>query len=157
MAGLAKAFEAMGFDGAWTHINSGNVVFEATGPRTALERTIETRLEHEFGFEITTFVRSKAELEKALTIEPFKPAAGDTYFITFLNSTPTAAAARALEALSNPFDTLRVHGRDVHWRMRGTSTDSRLKSKDWAPLVGPLGGTSRNVNMLRKLAAKLHA
>jgi len=42
----------------------------------------------------------------------------------------------------------------VHWRMRGRSTDTKLKKKDWK-VVGELGSTSRNTTMLRKLASKL--
>jgi hypothetical protein len=57
--------------------------------------------------------------------------------------------------LSNNFDTLVVRGRDVHWRMRGKSTDSKLKKKDWENIVGANHSTSRNMNMLRKLAAKI--
>src|SRR6185369_2882925 len=44
-----------------TYVNSGNVVFAATGGRAALERKLERVLEDEFGFEITTFVRTAAE------------------------------------------------------------------------------------------------
>ena len=51
-------------------------------------------------------------------------------------------------------DVLVVQGRDVHWLMHGKSTDSSLKSKDWA-IVGKHNSTSRNVTMLRKLHSKL--
>jgi len=154
MSRLVEVFEGLGYDGVWTHINSGNVVFEATGGRAALERTIEEALESTFGFEITTFVRTAAELGKALRVDPFRLAKGDTYFITFLKKAPTAGTAKALEAASNDFDTLVVDGREVHWRMRGRSTDTTLKRATW-DLLGEHGSTSRNVTMLRKLQAKL--
>jgi uncharacterized protein (DUF1697 family) len=155
MARLTAVFADLGYDDAWTHINSGNVVFDATGGRAALERKIETRLEAEFGFEITTFVRSGTELEKAIALKPFAIAARDTYFVTFLKAKPSAPDGRALEALSSSFDTLVVNGHDVHWRMRGKSTDSKLTSKHWTGIVGANASTSRNMNMLEKLADKL--
>ncbi|CAN5562786.1 hypothetical protein BH18ACT3_BH18ACT3_25290 [soil metagenome] len=40
--------------------------------------------------------------------------------------------------------------------MRGKSTDTKLTAKTWN-LVGTHRSTSRNVNMLHKLAAKLGA
>jgi hypothetical protein len=43
----------------------------------------------------------------------------------------------------------------VHWRMRGKSTDTKLKTKDWEHVVGRHTTTSRNMNALRKLVAKL--
>ena len=155
MAKLVEVFEGLGYDGAWTHINSGNVVFDASGSRADLERRIESKLEAAFGFEMTTFVRTAAELRKIVDAEPFKLTSGDTYFVTFLKDVPSKATVRALEALSNDFDTLVVHGRDVHWRMRGKSTDSTLKTKDWRSLVGEHRSTSRNMTMLRKLVHKL--
>ncbi|MEY2448141.1 MAG: hypothetical protein QOH79_1617 [Acidimicrobiaceae bacterium] len=155
MAHLVEVVERLGYDGVWTHINSGNVVFDATGSRDALEHTLEQAFESAFGFEVTTFVRTPAELRRAVALEPFDVASGDTYFLTFLKSSPTAARARALEALTNRFDTLVVQGRDVHWRMRGKSTDTKLGTKDWESLVGRHRSTSRNMTMLRKLVDKL--
>jgi uncharacterized protein (DUF1697 family) len=154
MARLVALFGELGFEDVWTHINSGNVVFDATGSRADVERTIEDALEAELGFEVTTFVRTATELGHILEAPPFDVADGDTYFITFLKTTPSAATARALEAASNDFDTLVVRGRDVHWRMHGKSTDTTVKQKDWK-IVGEHGSTSRNVTMLRKLGAKL--
>lgn len=146
----------LGHRDVWTYINSGNVVFDGTGSRAGVERAIEQALEADLGFEVTTFVRSAAELRRALAVDPFTMSAGDTYFITFLKRAPSAAVARQLHAASNDFDTLVVEGREVHWHMRGKSTDTTLKKKTWN-LVGELGSTSRNTTMLRKLMAKIDA
>jgi uncharacterized protein (DUF1697 family) len=157
MAQLAEVFERAGYENVWTFINSGNVVFDASGSRAQLERAIEPRLEKEFGFEVTTFVRSAGELRKVLADTPFRVASGDTHFVTFLKAAPSAGARRALEAVSNDYDTLVVRGRDVHWRMHGLSSASPLKKKDWENVLGTNSSTSRNVNSLRKLVAKLSA
>ena len=154
MGRLAEICKGLGYDDVWTYINSGNVVFGAPGTRTAIETRLETALEEAFGFEVTTFVRTPAELTAALAVRPFDVDAGDTYFITFLKSAPSPSTTTALEAASNEFDTLVVRGHDVHWRMRGKSTDTRLTRATWN-LVGVNGSTSRNVTMLRKLQAKL--
>src|SRR3954454_11897560 len=155
MSRVVDVFESLGYNDVSTYVNSGNVIFDASGSRADLERTIEGLLEDEFGFEITTFVRTAAELQRVMAAKPFAVAERDTYFVTFLKNPPNAAQARALKALSNDFDTLVVRGRDVHWRMHGTSTDSRLKKKDWETVVGKNQSTSRNMNMLRKLASRL--
>ena len=154
MPRLVEVLEGLGYEDVWTHINSGNAVFQAAGSRAKLEDTIEVALEGAFGFEVTTFVRTPVELTRILGAEPFDVAEGDTYFITFLKSPASAEAKRSLEACSNDFDTLVVDGRDVHWRMHGRSTETTLKKKDWK-VVGELGSTSRNVTMLRKLLAKI--
>jgi uncharacterized protein (DUF1697 family) len=154
MAKLVELCEGLGYTDVWTHINSGNVVFDATGTRAKLEADMERVFEDEFGFETTTFVRTPAELDTALKAEPFPLAGGDTYFVTFLKSAPSPAIAKQLEAASNDFDTLVVIGRDVHWRMRGKSTDTKLKKSTWG-LLGPNSSTSRNRNMLRALAKRI--
>lgn len=154
MARLVELFDQLGYDDVSTYINSGNVVFDAPGSRADLERTIEQSLEAEFGFEVTTFVRTAGELQRVLEAKPFAVADTDTYFVTFLKSTPPAATARELESFSNDFDTLVVRGRDVHWRMHGRSIETQVKKKHWN-IVGKLASTSRNITMLRKLAAKI--
>ena len=156
MACLAEICRGLGYDDVWTYINSGNVVFTASGSRTSIEHRLGRALQEAFGFEVTTFVRLPAELEASLQLHPFEVADGDTYFITFLTDTPSAATVRSLEAASNEFDTLVVHGCDVHWRMRGRSTDTKLTRATWS-VVGHNASTSRNVTMLRKLLAKLKA
>src|SRR5690242_1499389 len=123
--------DTFGVDDVRTYVNSGNVVFAATGSRSALERRLERVLEREFGFEVATFVRSAAELRRIVDAEPFTVRAGDTHFVTFMRSTASAARTKALEALSNDFDTLVVRGPDVHWRMRGKSTDTKVPKKAW--------------------------
>jgi uncharacterized protein (DUF1697 family) len=156
-ARLVELFEGLGYRDVWTHINSGNVVFDAPGSRASLESTIGSAVEADVGFEVTTFVRTAAELDRILAARPFEVGPGDTYFVTFLKAAATAAQARALEALSNEFDTLVVAGRDVHWRMHGKSTDSLLRKADWERVVGVNCSTSRNTTMLTKLAAKMRS
>jgi uncharacterized protein (DUF1697 family) len=154
-AELVDAVEGLGHSKVWTYINSGNVVFDAPGSRTQLERELEAAFEKALGFEATTFVRTGPELRRALASPPFTVAASDTYFITFLKDSLAGSKKKALEALSNDFDTLVVKGRDVHWRMHGKSTDTHLTTRQWDGIVGHHRSTSRNTNMLRKLVDKL--
>jgi uncharacterized protein (DUF1697 family) len=157
MARLRAVAEGLGYGDVWTYINSGNVVFDATGSRTNLEKAVEKALEAEFGFECTTFIRTAAELEKTLAATPFEVKPADTHFVTFLKKAPSATAATALEGLSNEFDTLVVQGADVHWLMHGSSIESKLVGRDWARILGPLSSTSRNVKALTKLSDKIAA
>ncbi len=155
MSRLTTVCEGLGYADVWTYVNSGNVVFDTTGARASVESAMQRALEDEFGFECTTFVRTAKELKSVLDATPFTVAAGDTHFVTFLKEAPAACDAKRLEELSNDFETLIVHGADVHWRMSGKSTDSRLVRRDWEKILGPLSSTSRNVTMLTKLAAKI--
>ncbi len=157
-ARLVEVFDELGFPGATTFVNSGNVVFDATGSRGDLERKIGDAIEADVGFEVTTYVRTVAEVRKALALEPFDLHDGDTWFVTFFTDPLTKAEAKGIEALSGDFDTLEVHGRDVHWLMKGKSSDSKLTKRDWEKVLGKTpgrAGTSRNTTMLRRLLAKI--
>ena len=72
MGRLVEVVEGLGYGAVWTYINSGNVVFEASGPRADLEQAMGVALESAFGFEVTTFVRTEAELRRAIAAEPFE-------------------------------------------------------------------------------------
>lgn len=157
MSRLVAVCEDLGYADVWTYVNSGNVVFDTTGARASVEGALEQALEGEFGFECTTFVRTVAEVRSVLDARPFPVESGDTHFVTFLKEAPTASQATSLEGLSDDFETLVVDGADVHWRMRGKSTDSRLTKRHWEKILGPLSSTSRNVTMLTKLVAKAGA
>ena len=43
MARLAEVVRELGYDDVWTHINSGNVVFEGTGSRRTSRPTSKPR------------------------------------------------------------------------------------------------------------------
>lgn len=154
-ARLVELLEGLGHSGVWTYINSGNAVFTANGSRASLEQAIGDAVEADVGFEVTTFVRTLAELRAIMSEQPFEVGTGDTYFVTFLLDRPTAAQARDLESLSGEFDTLLVRHREVHWLMRGKSTDSQLVKRDWEKILGKNSSTSRNTTMLTKLLAKI--
>jgi uncharacterized protein (DUF1697 family) len=154
MATLKAAVEDLGFEDVWTYINSGNVVFRGRGKRADLEAQLEERFEAEFGFVVETFVRTAAELRALGAATPFSVPEEHTHMVTFFRDPATPTQVTAMEGLSNDVDTLVVDGREVHWRIKGTVMTSELKPKDWAGIgIGP--STSRNMNSLRKLIAKL--
>jgi uncharacterized protein (DUF1697 family) len=155
MATLVEVAGALGYDDVWTHVNSGNVVFDASGSRGELEAALGAAFEAELGFEVTTFVRTVAELRTTMGLQPFAVAAGDTYFVTFLKEAPSTAGRRALEELGDDFDTLVVKGPDVHWLMHGKSTDTTISTRQWEDVVGKKRSTSRNTTALTKLLARI--
>ena len=157
MDALRAEFEALGFDEVSTYIASGNVLFSATGSKPpALEQRIEARLAETLGFEVPTFVRTAAQVRAVAEHDPFpERASTDTYLVAFLKTAPAPSAKRAIEALSGDVDTLRVHGAELHWLIRGKSMDTLLKPRAMERAAEGDPGTTRNITMLRKLAVRL--
>src|SRR5829696_1151079 len=71
MTSLKKSFEAMGFTGVLTYINSGNIIFKSkeTDARK-LERKIEQMLSKEYQLDSKVVVRTLSEMEKLVQSLP---------------------------------------------------------------------------------------
>ena len=153
MRRVAEVVSSLGYERVWTFLNSGNVVFDGVGGRADMESSIGAALEDEYGFEVTTFVRSIDEVRQVLRFEPFTAGPGDSHYVVFLRDEPSDSVASALTGASNDVDTLVVNGTEVHWLVHGNSQDTTVKPATWRPF-GPYGTTTRNITMLRKLVAK---
>ncbi|MDQ1541307.1 MAG: hypothetical protein QOH29_2033 [Actinomycetota bacterium] len=156
MATARKALEELGFDEVGSYINSGNLLFTATGKAAAHETAIRSKLEAVFRFEVTTFVRTAAQVKALATDKPFgNIAAGHTHFALLPLTPLTAKEKAAVEALSNDHDEVVVRGRDVHWLIRSKSTETTLGPRAWKEALPKNPTTARNTTMLMKLAEKL--
>lgn len=156
---LRARFEELKFSAVETFIASGNVIFETRVKETGkLEDTIQRHLHATLGYEVDTFVRTRAELAAIAAFRPFAAADMDppenTVHCGFLRETLTPAQARGLEACRSEVDAFRVQGREYYWLCRRIKTH---ESKIWAArelkaLKLPTS-SMRNLTTVRKLAA----
>ncbi len=159
MDALRTSFERMGFTNCATFIASGNVIFEATARRSSLEPAIEAALADDLGFEVDTFVRTKAELSMIATGNPFerrKVSPDGTLHVGFLKKAPGQKAVRELRAMETDADSLAVVGRELYWAIAGGMSDSKLGGGRFEDVLGQRT-TLRNITSVRKLVAKLDA
>jgi uncharacterized protein (DUF1697 family) len=156
MATARKTLESLGYTDVASFVNSGNLLFTADGQPAKLEKAIRAALEKEFGFEVTTFVRTAAQVHALATEKPFgKLKPGHTHFVLLPLTRLTAAERRAVEAMSNERDEVVVRGRDVHWLIRDKSTETSLGPREWKQALPDNPTSARNVTMIERLAAKL--
>lgn len=156
MATARQALAELGFDDVDSYANSGNLLFSAAGRAGEHEAGIRSRLEQEFGFELTTFVRTAAQVTALATAKPFGAvAAGHTHFALLPLTRLTARQKRAVEGLSNDRDQVVVLGRDVHWLIRAKSTETTLGPAKWKQALPDIPTTARNMTLVTRLAARL--
>ncbi|MEP6851321.1 MAG: DUF1697 domain-containing protein [bacterium] len=156
MASARQVLEQLDLTDVSSFVNSGNLLFTASGSARAHEAEIRVALEGEFGFEITTFVRTAAQVRALATEQPFGPVAvGHTHFALLPLTPLSTTEKRTVEALSNPHDEVVVVGRDVHWLIRSKSTETTLGPTRWAQAMPGNPTTARNTTMLARLSAKL--
>jgi uncharacterized protein (DUF1697 family) len=153
---LRAMFESLRLGQVETFIASGNVLFDSREPDTAaLERKIERRLAKELGYEVTTFLRTPAELTDLVARLPFGDRAidGCTLSVAFLKAPPSAAAVERVRLLRTDDDDLLVRDRELYWLCRGRTSDSKVWRTPLEKVIG-MPATLRNITTVRKLAAK---
>lgn len=157
---LRELFEALGFSNVETFIASGNVIFDSPPESTrALEAVIEDHLREALGYEVATFIRSTSELAEIANYEPFATSELDnanSLYVAFLSAPPDGEAEQRLLAFRGEVDDFHVRGREVYWLCRKKMSESAFSGALLEKTIG-MPATLRNVNTLRRLAAKYPA
>ena len=158
MPALKAAFEEVGFDDVATYIQSGNVLFTASGIRAAeLARRVETMLAETFDYEPTVVVRSQRQMRAIVDGAP-KGFGGQParyrYDVIFLKEPLTAKAA--LKSVPMRQDVDEVHaGRGVLYfsRLIARAAQSHLSKVVSLPIYQSM--TIRNWNTTTTLLRML--
>lgn len=154
---LSGAFEDFGLEDVATFLASGNVVFaEPDSEPGALEGALQAHLEEALGFPVLVFIRPVSRLEALTRIEPVIGAeeAGFRPHVAFLRGEPGKDVRAALAALESPDDRFYVTGREAIWLRRGRMSDSPIKTRHLERALGGPEHTLRNLNTVRRMAAK---
>jgi uncharacterized protein (DUF1697 family) len=154
MPALKECFEAGGFEDITTYIQSGNVLFRATGSGAELARRIEKMLGKTFDhYNAWVLVRSRAQMRTIVEKAPKGFGADPNtylYDVVFLKEPLTARAA--LKKVPTKEDVDEVHdGRGVLYfsRLKSRATSSRLNRV--ASLSIYQNMTIRNWNTITRL------
>ena len=152
-ADLARAFAALPVKNVDTFIASGNVIFDAPERSAArLERLAERALEETLGFDVDTFVRSIAELQRIAPAGPFTAAdlaAGATLYVGFLRCALDRAASEQVRGFSSASHEFRLVGRELFW-LRRPDADSRLSGPPLEKVLG-VRSTFRNIRTVVRI------
>jgi uncharacterized protein (DUF1697 family) len=158
MSALKDSFKAAGFEDVETFIQSGNVLFRATGSGRELARRIETRLSKTFDYEATVVVRSHAQMRAIVEGAPkgFGAKSGvQLCDVIFLKEPLTASAALKKIPLKEGVDRAYA-GRGVIYtsRLASKATQSRLTRIISTPIYKSM--TLRNWNTTTRLLGKMN-
>ena len=153
---LRALFVEMGYADASTFIASGNVIFDGGRASTErMERAIERHLAAALGYEVSTFVRTPAEVVAVVRHRPFgaeEPKTEGGLYVGFFGAPIDAARRRAVAALESEANRLHVHGREVYWLRRERTTQTLALGPKLERALGT-PATFRNVTTVRRLAA----
>jgi len=118
MERLRTSFAGLGFDEVKTYVQSGNVVFQCERKSPAkLTRTIEAKIQRDFGFTVPVLIKTSKELAQIVRDNPLLRVKGidvSKLHVTFLSNAPPKTAAKVLEDLTTTGERFRILNREIY-------------------------------------------
>jgi uncharacterized protein (DUF1697 family) len=155
MDDLRGVASTLGYRDVATYVQSGNLVFTASGSSAAVARAIEQRLAVDFDLSVPVIVRSRSQMRSVLRGNPFAHLEVDakTIHVTFLADRPEAEGVVQLEASAGRFghDRLAVVGSDVYLHCPGGYGETKLNNAFLERRLG-VTATTRNWRTVTTLA-----
>ena len=156
MADLRDLLGALGFAGAKSLLQSGNLVFEGDRRTGAeLERLLEVETARRLGVTVDYLVRSAREWATMVARNPFSEEAKrdpSHLVVMFLKTAPQASDVQALQAAVEGPERLRPEGKHLYVVYPAGIGRSKLTNTLIEKKLGTRG-TGRNWNTVLKLAA----
>src|SRR5437867_6473636 len=118
MERLRTSFAALGFGGIRTYVQSGDVVFQSERKSSAeLTRTIEAKIQHDFGFTVPGLIKTSKALAQIVRDNPLLRVKGidvSKLHVTVLSAAAPKTAARVLEDLATTWERFRILNREIY-------------------------------------------
>jgi uncharacterized protein (DUF1697 family) len=156
MSDLLDMLTELGFLGARSLLQSGNLVFRSNARRDGdLERLLEAEAEKHLDLCTNFFVRTVTDLKAVVAHNPFRDEAKNDpahLVVMFLKTAPARKDMEALQAAITGPETVRADGRHVYIVYPTGIGRSRLTNTLLEDKLG-IRGTARNWNTVLKLAA----
>lgn len=151
MERLRELCAKLGAKNPRTYVQSGNVVFEATGSASEWESKLEKKLAGESRLPVSVIVRTAAEMSAVLAENPFlKEKEIDTarLAVTFLQHAPAKPALAALSAMKIGSERFHSAGKEIYLHCPDGFANAKLYTLD---KVLAQKTTTRNWNTVTKL------
>jgi uncharacterized protein (DUF1697 family) len=151
MAELRELLAGLGFAGARTLLQTGNVVLDDARPVGELEAVLEAALAARFEFSPQVIARTVEEWAGVIAANPFPDEAKrepNRVVAVILKAEPAPQAVEALKAAATVLERVEVIGRTAFVHYPEGQADSRLSVEGKLKV----SGTGRNWNTVLKLA-----
>jgi uncharacterized protein (DUF1697 family) len=157
MEQLRAVFVEAGFADVSTFIASGNVIFASREKSaTLLEQRIERLLAAALGYDVDTFVRTRAEVATAVAFASFterdRNHATNIITIGFLKAELSALQAKGLRETTTKVDAFDLRPRELHWLCRIRTSDSEVWKLPGLKALKLPNMTMRNRTTVTKIA-----
>ena len=155
MTDLRRVFEELGFGGVSTHLQSGNVLFEGKGSAARLEAKLERAIDERLAPGVSVLLRTRTELARIATANPFASREASKLHVTFLEKRPPRGRAAALDPAVGAPDEFQLVGREIYLHFPGGYGRSKLSNAYFEKQLGVVATTRswKTVTALAELVA----
>jgi uncharacterized protein (DUF1697 family) len=155
MADLKELFEGLHFKNVTTYIQSGNVVFKSDAKISDIQlaEKIEKAISAKYNFEVPVIIRTKEELEKIISQNPFAKEKNidlKKLHITFLSTTPAKEKAEQIKEVNFSPDQFIIKGKEIYLHIPNSYGETKLSNKFFENKL-KVSATTRNWNTVNKL------
>ncbi|HTQ28632.1 MAG TPA: DUF1697 domain-containing protein [Puia sp.] len=156
MTSLKELYEGLRFKEVITYIQSGNVIFRATGREnsTDLCAGIEKAIHKKYHFEVPVIIRTRAEMKAAIAANPFLHKKGinpEKLHVTFLAEEPGQTQVAHLCAVNHAPDEFVLSGKEIYLHCPNGYGISKLSNNFFENKL-KVKATTRNWKTVNKLA-----
>jgi len=155
MSDLKTLYENLKFKDVKTYIQSGNVVFKSDSkiPDVQLAGKIEKAISAKYNFEVPVIIRTKDELEKIISQNPFAKEKNidlKKLHVTFLSETPEKEKATQIKEVDFSPDQFLIKGKEIYLHIPSSYGETKLSNKFFENKL-KVSATTRNWNTVNKL------
>ena len=154
MADLRELLTKAGLKEVQTYIQSGNVIFKHKPVESqVLENTIEEAIKSHYGFDVPVFVKTPADLEKALAENPYlKDETIDPARLcfTFLSDEPRDEHIEKLASYNYAPEEYVLDGTMLYFHSPGGFAKAKMSNNFFEQKL-KVNATSRNAKTVKKL------
>jgi uncharacterized protein (DUF1697 family) len=154
MADLRALFADLGHEDVATYVQSGNIIFKSQITDAAkLAAEIEKRIDRDLGLTITVLLRTKEQLAKVASGNPFAGSESEPtkLHVTFLADAPRRAHVSELKASKFAPDEFRLVGKEIYLHTPQGYGRTKLSGAYFEKQLG-VAATTRNWRTVTKLA-----
>ena len=133
MADLKKLYEGLSFSDVKTYIQSGNVIFKSDSKTSDIEfaKKIEKAIFTKYNFEVPVIIRSKEELEKIISQNPFTKEKNidlKKLHVTFLSETPDKEKIEQIKEADFLPDRFAIKGKEIYLHIPVSYGETKLSN-----------------------------
>jgi uncharacterized protein (DUF1697 family) len=155
MADLKILFESLHFKEIATYIQSGNVVFKSDSKNTdqQLAKKIEKAISANYNFEVPVIIRTKEELEKIISQNPFTKEKNidlKKLHVTLLSTTPDKEKVEQIKGANFLPDRFVFKGKEIYLHIPDSYGETKLSNNFFENKL-KVSATTRNWNTVNKL------